>query len=345
MKISKLLVASVVASSFLLGNVAVDTASVAEKAKKSGLVAIPESQTELLKLTDPKGTITPERVELGKKLFFEPRLSKSAIISCNTCHNLGLGGVDGVPAAVGHQWTPNPHHLNSPTVYNSVFFAAQFWDGRSPHLEDQAQGPMQAAPEMAAPPSLVEERINSIPAYVEEFKTAYGKDVKVDFETITATIGIFERTLVTPARFDDFLNGKEDALTDTEKEGLQTFIDKGCASCHTGIALGGTMQPFELAAKYKFANVGDFKGDAKGMVKTPTLRNITETAPYFHNGAIWNLAEAVKEMGSTQLGIKISDEEAAKIVTFFNALEGRKPAVAYPQLPKSTDKTPKPDFN
>ncbi len=345
MKISKLLVASAVASSFLLGDAVVGAASVAENAKKVGLVAIPESQTELLKLTDPNGTITPEKVELGKKLFFEPRLSKSSIISCNTCHNIGLGGVDGVPAAVGHQWTANPHHLNSPTVYNAVFFAAQFWDGRSPHLEDQAQGPMQAAPEMAAPKSLVEERINSIPAYIEEFQKAYGKDVKVDFETITATIGIFERTLVTPSRFDDFLNGKKDALTDAEKEGLTTFIDKGCASCHTGIALGGTMQPFELVGKYKFADVGDFKGDAKGMVKTPTLRNITETAPYFHNGAIWNLADAVKEMGSTQLGIKISDEDAAKIVTFFGALEGRKPAVAYPQLPKSTDKTPKPDFN
>lgn len=142
MKISKLLIASVVTSSFLLGNVAVDTASVSENAKKAGFVAIPKIQTELLKPIDPKGTISPEKVELGKKLFFEPRLSKSAIISCNTCHNLGLGGVDGVPAAVGHQWTPNPHHLNSPTVYNSVFFTAQFWDGRSPHLEDQAQGPM-----------------------------------------------------------------------------------------------------------------------------------------------------------------------------------------------------------
>jgi len=194
MKISKLLVASAVASSFLLGNVAVETASVAQSAKKVGLVAIPTDKAELSKLIDPNKTMTDEKVELGKKLFFEPRLSKSGIISCNTCHNLGLGGVDGVPAAVGHQWTPNPHHLNSPTVYNSVFFAAQFWDGRSPHLEDQAQGPMQAAPEMAAPPSLVEERINSIPAYVEEFKTAYGKDVKVDFKTITATIGIFERT-------------------------------------------------------------------------------------------------------------------------------------------------------
>jgi cytochrome c peroxidase len=340
MKIFKYVGMSLLASSLLLG-----ATDVAQKAQKAGLKAIPTDKAELMKLIDPNKTITDERVELGKRLFFEPRLSKSGIISCNTCHNLGLGGVDGVAAAVGHKWTANPHHLNSPTVYNAVFFDAQFWDGRSPHLEDQAQGPMQATPEMAAPKELVVERINSIPQYVEEFKKAYGKDVKVDFETITSTIGIFERTLVTPARFDDFLNGKKDALTDAEKEGLNVFIDKGCVSCHSGIALGGTMQPFEVAGKYKFANVGDFKGDAKGMVKTPTLRNITETAPYFHNGAIWNLADAVKEMGSTQLGIKISDEDAAKIVTFFNALEGRKPEVTYPQFPRSTDKTPKPDFN
>ncbi|MBT8344279.1 MAG: c-type cytochrome, partial [Sulfurovum sp.] len=121
--------------------------------------------------------------------------------------------------------------------------------------------------------------------------------------------------------------------------------DKGCASCHNGVALGGTMQPFEIAAKYKFANLGDFKGDDNGMVKTPTLRNITETAPYYHNGAIWSLAEAVKEMGSTQLGIKISDKEAAEIVNFLGALKGRKPKIVYPQLPESTLNTPKPDFN
>lgn len=343
MKHYKLLTTSLLLSSFLFGATApVDT--LIDKAKQNGLVSIPENKDELLKLTDSNGTITAERVELGKKLYFEPRLSKSGIISCNTCHNLGLGGVDGVPAAVGHQWTPNPHHLNSPTVYNAVFFQAQFWDGRSPHLEDQAQGPMQAAPEMAAAPSLVVERINSIPAYVEEFKTAYDKNVSIDFETITSTIGIFERTLVTPSRYDDFLNGKVDALSDAEKVGLQTFMDKGCTACHNGIALGGTMQAFEVAGKYKFANVGDFKGDANGMVKTPTLRNITETAPYFHNGAIWSLADAVKEMGSTQLGIAITDEEASKIVTFFGALKGRKPEITYPQLPESTLKTPQPDF-
>jgi len=339
MKIIKTIGMSLLASSLLVG-----ATDVAQKAKEAGLKAIPTDKAALLKLTDPKGTITAEKVELGKKLYFEPRLSKSGIISCNTCHNLGMGGVDGVEAAVGHNWTANPHHLNSPTVYNAVFFDAQFWDGRSPDLEDQAQGPMQATPEMAAAPSLVEERVNSIPAYVEAFKKAYGKDVKVDFKTITATIGIFERTLVTPSRYDDFLNGKADALSDAEKEGLALFIDKGCASCHNGIALGGSMQPFPAVGKYKYAKVGDFKGDKSGMVKTPTLRNVTETAPYFHNGAIWSLKEAVQEMGTTQLGIKISDDEAAKIVTFLGALKGEKPKITYPQLPESTSKTPKPDF-
>ncbi|MCF6244849.1 MAG: cytochrome-c peroxidase [Sulfurovum sp.] len=342
MKLIKFIGLSMVASSLLMGATSVD---LRKKATEAGLKAIPQDKKELMKIIDPNNVITDKKVALGKQLFFEPRLSKSGIISCNTCHNLGMGGADGVPAAVGHKWVANPHHLNSPTVYNAVFFDAQFWDGRSHQLEDQAQGPMQAEPEMAAPKPLVEERINSIAEYVASFKEAYGKDVKINFETITATIGLFERTLVTPSKFDDFLNGKDDALNDAEKEGLNVFIDKGCVTCHSGIALGGTMQPFQVAAKYKFANIGDFKGDKNGMVKTPTLRNITETAPYFHNGAIWNLADAVKEMGSTQLGIKISDDEAGKIVTFLNALEGRKPEIVYPQLPKSSDKTPKPDFN
>ena len=339
MKLFKFVTISLFAFILLLASTDVQS-----KAKNAGLEAIPTDKAALMKLIDPNNTISDEKVALGKQLYFEPRLSKSGIISCNTCHNLGLGGVDGVPAAVGHSWTANPHHLNSPTVYNAVFAKAQFWDGRSPDLEDQAQGPMQAAPEMAAAPSLVVERINSIPAYVESFKKAYGKDVKVDFKTITATIGIFERTLVTPSRYDAFLNGNKEALTDAEKEGLNLFIDKGCTACHTGIALGGTMQPFPAVGKYTYANIGDFKGDKNGMVKTPTLRNITETAPYFHNGAIWSLKEAVQEMGRTQLGADISDADAAKIVTFFGALKGKKPEITYPQFPASTAKTAKPDF-
>lgn len=312
--------------------------------KDNGIEAIPTSQLELLKLIDdPKDPITDAKVELGKKLYFDPRMSKSSLISCNTCHNLALGGADGIAAAIGHGWTANPAHLNSPTVYNSVFFKAQFWDGRSPHLADQAQGPVQAGPEMAAPPKLVEQRINSIPEYVNEFKFAYGDNVKISFEKITSTIAIFEKTLITPSRFDDFMNGNDNALSKAEKEGLEVFMDKGCAACHNGVALGGTMQPFQVAGKYKFASLGGFSGDKDGMVKTPTLRNITETAPYYHNGAIWTLKEAIQEMGSTQLGITINDAEAAKIETFLKALKGRKPAVTYPELPESTAKTPKPD--
>ncbi|AXX91938.1 cytochrome C biogenesis protein CcsA [Malaciobacter molluscorum LMG 25693] len=341
MKLIKTLAFCAISTSFMFGS-----SSLVTKAEKNGLKPIPESKLELLKIIDDKNDpITKEKVELGKKLYFDPRLSKSGIISCNTCHNLGLGGSDGVSAAIGHKWTMNPHHLNSPTVYNSVFFDVQFWDGRSKHLADQAQGPVQAGPEMASPKSLVEKRINSIPDYVNEFKKAYTDDVKISFEKITSTIAIFEKTLVTPSRFDSFLNGKENALTKEEKKGLNTFIDKGCASCHNGIALGGTMQPFQVAAKYSFAKVGDFKGDKNSMVKTPTLRNITETAPYFHNGQIWSLSKAVKEMGSTQLGIKISDKEANEIVTFLKSLKGDKPQIVYPQLPESTINTPQPQYN
>lgn len=339
MQISKVLSLCALSATVVFG-----ANNLVQKVKDNGIEAIPTSQLELLKLIDdPKDPITDAKVELGKKLYFDPRMSKSSLISCNTCHNLALGGADGIAAAIGHGWTANPAHLNSPTVYNSAFFKAQFWDGRSPHLADQAQGPVQAGPEMAAPPKLVEQRINSIPEYVNEFKFAYGDNVKISFEKITSTIAIFEKTLITPSRFDDFMNGNDNALSKAEKEGLEVFMDKGCAACHNGVALGGTMQPFQVAGKYKFASLGGFSGDKDGMVKTPTLRNITETAPYYHNGAIWTLKEAIQEMGSTQLGITINDAEAAKIETFLKALKGRKPAVTYPELPESTAKTPKPD--
>ncbi|MEA1956727.1 MAG: cytochrome-c peroxidase [Campylobacterota bacterium] len=340
MKKTKIMLAGLLATTSIFASDALIT-----KAKDAGMKAIPSNKIELLKLIDnPKNPITDAKVTLGKRLFFEPRLSKSGLISCNTCHNLGMGGTDGVGAATGHKWTANPAHLNSPTVYNAVFNKAQFWDGRSPDLEDQAQGPMQAGPEMAAPKSLVEKRINTMPAYVKEFKSAYGNDVKIDFELITATIGLYERTLVTPSRFDKFMEGDTKALTKAEKTGLKIFIDKGCASCHNGVGLGETMQPFPAVNAYKYADVGGFKGDKNGMMKTATLRNIEETAPYFHNGAIWSLSEAVKEMGSTQLGIKISNKEAKKITTFLKSLTGDKGDISYPQLPVITNKTPKPDM-
>jgi len=317
-----------------------------ESAKSSGLTPIPESSTELLKLIDnPKNPITESKVELGKKLYFDPRLSKSQIISCNFCHNLGEGGDDGVEASIGHKWTANPHHVNAPTVYNAVFFDVQFWDGRAKDVEEQAQGPIQAHPEMAATAEHVESVINSMPEYVAEFKKAYGNDVKISFEKVADTIGLYERTLVTPSVYDDFLNGDENAMTAAQKEGLDTFIQVGCATCHTGVALGGNMNAFNITGTYKHQNVGDFSGDANGMVKVPTLRNVTQTAPYYHNGKIWSLQEAIKEMGRIQLGADLSKKEIASIEEFLKALEGRKAPVIYPMLPASTEKTPKPDMN
>jgi cytochrome c peroxidase len=336
----KILALTVVSASLLMAS------PLAKQATDAGLKPIPNDKNELMKLIDnPKNPITSMKVELGKKLYFDPRLSKSNLISCNTCHNLATGGTDGVSAAIGHKWTANPHHLNSPTVYNAVFFNAQFWDGRDPDLEKQAQGPIQAHPEMAATKDHVVQTVTSMPQYVGEFKAAYGSDVKITFEKITDTIATFERTLVTPSRFDDFLNGKDSALSAEEKKGLKTFIDKGCATCHNDIGLGHDMNAFEVTAKYKHRDLGDFKGNEYGMVKVPTLRNIVETAPYFHNGAIWDLKEAVIEMGRIQLGLDLSDAEAESIVTFLHTLTGEKPSVAYPQLPARTASTPKPDAN
>ncbi len=320
--------------------------SLTQQATNAGLIAIPKTDSAILKLIDNhKNKTNDTKIELGKQLFFDPRLSKSGLISCNTCHNLAEGGDDGVPAAIGHKWTVNPHHLNSPTVYNAVFFDSQFWDGRDPDLEKQAQGPILAAPEMASTKEHVVNTVTSMPQYVASFKKAYSNNVKIDYATIADTIATFERTLVTPSRFDDFMNGDTKALNADEKKGLKTFIEVGCATCHKGIALGGTMQGFELTGKYKYNNLGDFKGNEYGLVKVPTLRNITQTAPYFHNGGMWNLKDAIVEMARIQLGTELSDKDASSIETFLKALTGRKKDVIVPILPVSTDKTPKPDLN
>ena len=151
--------------------------------------------------------------------------------------------------------------------------------------------------------------------------------------------------MVTPSAFDDYLNGDEDALNAKQKEGLKTFIKVGCASCHNGVGLGGGMNAFNITGTYKYQNVGDFKGDKNSMVRVPTLRNITQTAPYFHNGKIWNLKDAIKEMARIQLGKKLSNKQTNSIEEFLKALDGRKPTVTFPMLPASTKDTPKPDMN
>lgn len=335
-----LILSAVVASSMF----AISDAELLQSAKEVGLMPLPTTQkaieAELSKNGIKANVFSDEKAQLGKKLYFDPRLSKSSLISCNTCHNLGLGGVDGIPASTGHKWTPNPHHVNAPSVYNAILNAAQFWDGRAGDLVDQAKGPMTAEAEMASTPELIESRLKSIPQYVKEFSKIYKNGVS--FDNAADAIAAFERTLITPSRFDKFLNGDLKALNKDEKAGLEIFIDKGCIACHTGAILGGTMQAFEVAGKYEFANIGDFKGDANGMVRTPTLRNVEYTAPYFHNGAIWTLEEAIKAMGSVQLGINISDAEIKSIVAFLKSLTGEAPKVIYPVLPPSTNETPRP---
>lgn len=335
-----LILSAVVASSMF----AISDTELLQSAKEVGLMPLPTTQkaieAELSKIGIKANVFSEEKAQLGKKLYFDPRLSKSSLISCNTCHNLGLGGVDGIPASTGHKWTPNPHHVNAPSVYNAILNTAQFWDGRASDLVDQAKGPMTAEAEMASTPELIESRLKSIPQYVKEFNKIYKNGVS--FDNAADAIAAFERTLITPSRFDKFLNGDLKALNKDEKAGLEIFIEKGCIACHTGTILGGTMQAFEVAGKYEFANVGDFKGDANGMVRTPTLRNVEYTAPYFHNGAIWTLEEAIKAMGSVQLGINISDAEIKSIVAFLKSLTGEVPKVIYPILPPSTNETPRP---
>lgn len=317
-----------------------------EAAKKAGLEAIPADPAKVLALVEhPQNLLTPAKIELGKMLFFEPRLSKSGLISCATCHNLGLGGADGLSVAIGHGWTANPQGLNTPTVYNAALFTAQFWDGRSPHLADQAKGPMVAPPEMAVDPAVAVARMKSIPEYVNRFNEAFrGEKEPVTFDNIAKAIAAFESTLITPSRFDDFLNGNDRALSAAEKKGLRVFLDKGCTVCHNGVGLGGgSMQHFPAQGKFRYAHVGSFTGDIYGRVRVPSLRNVTKTAPYFHNGSTWSLEEAVMIMGEAQLTVFVTPDDAAQLAVFLKSLEGREPRIVYPQLPRSTAQTPKPE--
>ena len=193
---------------------------------------------------------SPEKVELGKMLFFDPRLSSSWLISCNTCHNVGLGGVDLLETSIGHGWQQGPR--NSPTVLNAVFNVAQFWDGRAKDLMEQAQGPIQAAVEMNSTPARTVETLGSIPQYVERFKGAFpGEPDPVTYENMARAIEAFESTLLTPwSKFDRYLRGNEQALEADERQGLELFLDKGCVSCHQGVNIGGTGYfPFGVVEK------------------------------------------------------------------------------------------------
>jgi len=296
--------------------------------------------------------VTREKIELGKMLFFDPRLSASQIISCNTCHNLAAGGVDAGPTSIGHGWQKGPRR--APTVFNAVFNVAQFWDGRAADLKAQAKGPVQASVEMNATPALVEQTLASMPAYVEQFKKAFPEVASpVTFDNVTKAIEAFEATLITPgSRFDQFLEGDATALTATETEGLRLFMEKGCSSCHNGINVGGEAYfPFGVIEK-PGADVLPSKDKGRfAVTKTASdeyvfraapLRNVALRAPYFHSGQVWSLKQAVGIMGASQLGQKLTDKEEDSIVAFLQTLTGERPKIELPLLPPRTDDTPLP---
>ena len=288
------------------------------------------------------------KVELGKKLWFEPRLSMSGIISCNTCHNLSMGGTDNLKTSIGHGWKAGP--VNSPTVFNSSLAIAQFWDGRAADLKEQAGGPIQADVEMNMPHTLAVGILQSIPGYVDEFKRVYGKD-KIDIDMITDSIAEFEKTLVTPnARFDKWLAGDDKALTEKELAGYTLFKESGCVACHNGPAAGGTsFQRMGVVEPYKSSSPAEGRSAVTGVdadrfnFKVPTLRNVELTYPYFHDGQAATLEEAVDIMGRLQLGRTYSADEIGSIVAFLKTLTGELPQIAMPILPPSSNETPRPD--
>ncbi|BAF69661.1 cytochrome-c peroxidase [Nitratiruptor sp. SB155-2] len=320
----------------------------------AGFRSNPKNFDELLKLLDtPSNRLTKEKILLGKMLFFDPSLSKDRTISCASCHDLDRGGDDDRPTAIGYKNRKNPHHLNSPTVLNAALQKFQFWDGRAKSVEEQAKGPLQAPFEMAMTPKEVVERVRQNPSYRKMFQEVFGDDT-ITFDQITKAIGAYERTLLTRGRFDDFLDGNLSALTPKEQKGLKLFINIGCKACHMGRSVGGQIiQKFPVIEyhspiypvfgfydnkyyfkelrfdtnisydPYPFPDIGHYYGkNSARYFKVPILRNITKTAPYFHNGTVKNLKEAIRIMGKYQRGLELNKEQIDSIEAFLHTLEG-----------------------
>lgn len=296
-------------------------------------------------------TVTKPKIELGKALFFDPRLSASGVFSCNSCHNLATGGDDNLETSIGHGWQKGPR--NAPTVFNAVLNAAQFWDGRAEDLKSQAKGPVQAGVEMANTPEQVVVTLKSMPQYVEWFKAAFPDEADpVTFDNMARAIEAFEATLMTPSPFDAYLNGDDAALTDIQKEGLALFMDKGCVACHNGVNIGGhDYFPFGVVErpgsdvlpetdKGRFAVTRTAADEY--VFRAAPLRNIALTAPYFHSGRVWDLRQAVAIMGTAQLGAELEPNEVDAITAFLESLTGEMPAVELPILPPETIDTPRP---
>lgn len=292
---------------------------------------------------NPDNPVTPEKVALGKALYYDNMLSMHNTQSCNTCHNLATYGVDNKPTSTGDLGKNG--NRNSPTTLNAALNFHQFWDGRMKDVEEQAGGPMMNPVEMNMPSEeVVIERLSANENYVQMFAAAYpAESAPINFANVRNAIAAFERTLITPSKFDKYLNGDATALNEHEKKGLSTFMSEGCIACHSGSLVGGTMfQKFPLMGTEYMSFTGsviDDKGKMEVtklpedmyMFKVPSLRNVTETWPYLHDGSVTDLNKTVTIMAKLQLGKDLSPEQTAEIAAFLQTLKGEVPKDA--QLP------------
>jgi len=293
-------------------------------------------------MTSDANPITEAKITLGRMLFYETRLSKGHNVSCNSCHGLDTYGVDGKAVSSGHKGQLG--NRNSPTVYNAAGHLAQFWDGRAATVEEQAKGPVMNPVEMAmTSESEVVETLRSIPGYRTAFRTAFPAAAEpVTFDNMALAIGAFERKLVTPSRWDRFLSGNRSAITQDEMAGHHEFMHAGCATCHNGPYVGGRMfqklgaeKPWPVTSD--LGRFGVTKSDADRMVfKVPSLRNVEKTGPYFHNGNVLKLEEAIRLMGRYQLNTALDDRQVSQIAAWLKTLTGEIPRdyIRPPVLPQ-----------
>lgn len=297
----------------------------------------------------PDNEVSDAKTDLGRMLYFENRISKGQKLSCNSCHMLDKYGQDNLPFSPGHEGKLGGR--SSPSVYNAAVHIAQFWDGRAPSVEEQAKGPVLNPVEMGMPDAdFVIKVLKAIPGYTDAFKAAFpGEADPVNYDNFGKAVGAFERKLLTPAKWDHYLKGQKEALSAEEKKGFATFAKVGCVTCHNGVGVGGMMYQ-KLGLVKAWPELKDngrsdvTKNESeKNYFKVPSLRNITETGPYLHDGSVATLEEMVKRMGEYQLGKELTDEETASIVTFLKALKGDLPTdyIKAPKLPESGPDVPK----